>query len=160
MRETESAKLDVANATGAQLIDAVDPENVRPMRRPHEVEADAQARALDKCAPSVGALIDGALALLRARASGAARPIPLPWGDLAEALGGGLWPGLHVLTGGTGTGKTQLALQAALVAATAGTPTLYVGLELGEPDLVARLLALRMAEIDGAQAPKWSDLYL
>jgi replicative DNA helicase len=146
-------KKDVGSATGAELIAAVDPGNVIPMARPHEA-------ALDEHAPAVGALLDEALALMRARASGDARPIPLPWPDLSTALGGGLWPGLHVLTGATGTGKSQWALQVALKAAKQGTPTLYVALELGAVDLVARLLALELAEENVRTAPRWSDLYL
>ncbi len=151
-------KKDVGSATPAELDAAI--ENVIPMARPHEAKAAERAAELDAKAPVVGALLDRALGLMRARASKAARPIPLPWPDLATALGGGLWPGLHVLAGATGTGKSQWALQVALCAAKAGTPTLYVALELGADDLVARLLALELANAEGKHAPKWSDLYL
>jgi replicative DNA helicase len=64
-----------------------------------------------------------------------------------------LWPGLHVLVGNTGSGKSQFALQVAVEAARNGVPVLYVGLELGRVDLVARLLGLLTRR-------KWSRLYL
>jgi len=95
----------------------------------------------------------GALDALRARARGEAKPIPLPWPRLAEALGGGLWPGLHVLCAATGIGKTAAALQIAFSALRAGAPTLYVGLELGAVDITAR--AITIAENNGSQ---WSEL--
>jgi replicative DNA helicase len=69
---------------------------------------------------------------------------------------------LHVFTAGTGRGKTQWALQVALAAAETGTPTLYVGLELGHTDLVARVLGLALCkefDTEKRRAPKWSDLY-
>lgn len=95
----------------------------------------------------------GALARFERRARGDEKPIPLPFPVLAEALGGGLWPGFHVFVAGTGKGKTQLALQTALFAAQQGIPALYVGLELGALDWVARLL--------GAQSrTAWSKLFL
>ena len=94
------------------------------------------------------------------RALGKERPLRLPWPAANAALGGGLWPGLHVLVGNTGSGKSQLALQAALYAANGrnnyngnNVPVLYLGLELGHTDLVARLLGLQAGM-------RWSDLYL
>ena len=105
----------------------------------------------------LGAVLPGAVEQLRRRATGEEKPIPLPnWRNFAETMGGGLWPGLHVLTGGTGTGKSQFALQLALQAAQGGVPTLYVGLELDDLGLVARLLC--MAAGDGAGI-WWSSLY-
>lgn len=114
---------------------------------------------LDKEAPHVGDFLKESLALMKARATGQARPITLPWPDVAEALGGGMWPGLHVFTGATGTGKTQFALQVAWKASGEGVPVLYIGLELGKLDVTARLLALAAGDADG-HTPKWSDLYL
>lgn len=119
----------------------------------------AQLEALNKEAPHIGDFIAKSVALMKARASGDAKPIPLPWTNVAAALGRGLWPGLHVLTGATGQGKTQLALQVAWAAAKAGVPVLYIGLELGELDISARLLALAEGEVTG-KSSQWSDLYL
>ena len=99
-------------------------------------------------------LLPDAVERMTARREGRERPVPLPWTNVAEALGGGLWPGLHVLVGNTGTGKSQWAMQAALHAACEGVPVLYIGLELDEVGLVARLVALC------EDRAKWSDLYL
>lgn len=99
-----------------------------------------------------------ALALARRRTRGEEKPALTPWPDFNEQIGGGFWPGLHMLVGGTGAGKSTLALQVALEAATSstegeeGAAVAYVGLEL-DPSQVA----LRVA---GARAGvPWSDLY-
>lgn len=86
------------------------------------------------------------------RADGTDKPVPLPWPDVARQLGGGLWPGLHILVGGSGVGKTTMALQIALEAAFQGHPTCYVGLELEPRQVRLRLLALH------AGVP-WSAVY-
>lgn len=116
----------------------------------------------EEAAPSsqrVGFLLEPMFARFKARASGEEKPVPVPWPDLAALWGGGLWPGAHVLVGSTGTGKTALQLQLALHAASEGVPVLYIGLELGELDLVARLVALldearplKSAGIEGVHA--------
>ena len=102
---------------------------------------------------SVGDFAEAAMDRMDLRRAGHERPIPLPWPKLAAALGGGLWPGLYTLTGGTGSGKSQMAMQLALHAARNKVPVLYVGLELGERDLVARLVGL-------LQGRRWSQYYL
>ena len=97
---------------------------------------------------------DTAIARMFDRAQGRERPLILPWPEANDALGGGLWPGLHVLVGNTGSGKSQWSLQVALHAAQSrDVPVLYLGLELGQTDLVARLLGLISRQ-------RWSDLYL
>jgi replicative DNA helicase len=98
-------------------------------------------------------MLDEAFGRMLRRANGMERPIGTPWSTVDRALSGGLWPGLHVLVGNTGAGKSQWALQVALHAARAGTPVLYVGLELGRVDLVARLLGLM-------DRRRWSSLWL
>ena len=120
---------------------------------------EARHRALEREAPTVGSFLRSSLALMKARAMGQAKPIDLPWPDVNKALGGGMWPGLHVFTGATGTGKTQFALQTAWKASGAGVPVLYVGLELGALDVTARLLALAAGDA-GGRTPNWSELYL
>jgi predicted ATP-dependent serine protease len=68
----------------------------------------------------------------RRRARGEEKPVPVPWPSVAREIGGGLWPGCHVLVGNTGTGKTQFALQLALHAAEQGVPVRYVGFDLDQ----------------------------
>lgn len=106
---------------------------------------------------------EAATSQMLARAQGREQPLRLPWRVANEALGGGLWPGLHVLVGNTGSGKSQWALQVALNAVLAANtedtsngcnvPVFYLGLELGQTDLIARLLGLMARQ-------RWSDLYL
>jgi replicative DNA helicase len=106
----------------------------------------------------IGAIADRALSVMRLRASGADLPVRTPWASVNEALWGGLYGGLYVLVSGTGVGKTQWALQVAIAEAqaelersragqqyneaVAPRPVVYVGLELGEVDVVARVLGL------------------
>jgi KaiC/GvpD/RAD55 family RecA-like ATPase len=70
------------------------------------------------------------------------QPVPIPWPSIKAPFNGGLWPGVHIIAGGTGAGKTAFALQWALYAAQQGVPALYVGLEMTEADIVARLASL------------------
>lgn len=108
-------------------------------------------------AERLGALLPDAIEQLRRRADGKDKPIALGnWPRLADRLGGGLWPGCHILTGETGSGKSQLALQLALQAAREGIPTRYVALELDSLGLVARLLCMAAGDKAGVW---WSRLY-
>lgn len=116
-------------------------------------KADRTQRLASLAEQRVGAFLDEAMRRMEARASGTERPVPVPWKGVAEALGGGLWPGLFTVVGNTGSGKTQFALQLALEAAKADVPVLYIGLELGPVDLSARLIGL-LAGV------RWSGLYL
>lgn len=122
----------------------------------------ARAEALDKHAPRIGWVAEEAIPSMELRGTGAFKPVSTPWPALNAILGGGLWPGLHVLTGTTGSGKTQLALQIAALAGAAGTPALYVALELQREELVARVLSIALSELSEyrGRAPMWSDLYL
>src|SRR3984885_9507872 len=89
---------------------------------------------------------------VKRRCDGTEKPIPLPWPSLNDHFGGGLWPGLHYVNGGTGIGKTQWGMEAGAHAAKADIPTLYVGLELGELDLALRV----MGTVAGV---KWSHMW-
>jgi replicative DNA helicase len=153
--------LDVG-ATVAALTEQT--EQSDPAALADSLAADCEAMRADRWPDNpvqvgIGDLVDAALDTMRARASGDELPIPLPWPAVAEVLGGGLWPGLHVLVGNTGSGKSQWGLQAAVHAAQQGTPVLYIGLELGNVDLVARCLAL-LAKPPGGKVPVWSKAYL
>jgi KaiC/GvpD/RAD55 family RecA-like ATPase len=113
-----------------------------------------QARAeLEKAAPQVSSYSGRSFERLLRRADGHEVPFAVPWLSLAQRLGGGMWPGLYVLAGGTGDGKTQLVLQLALHGAAHGFPVLYIALELGETDLTARFAGLLTDQM-------WSHLYI
>lgn len=147
-----------AAATLAEVV----PDLARKVREAR-AKVDTLARAVAEQAKRpkrLGELLDGAFARLLARARGDERPVPVPWRELAELLGGGLWPGAHVLVASTGSGKTALQLQLALHAARAGVPVLYLGLELGELEVVARFAALLEEARPGAglEGVKASDL--
>lgn len=91
---------------------------------------------------------------LEKRRDGVIKPIPLPWPNLAKSLNGGLWPRTStILAGGTGTGKTSMAVAIAARAARQGVPTLFLSLELDAVEMGARIFAI------DAGLP-WSDLLL
>jgi replicative DNA helicase len=116
-------------------------------------KAELQAANEAPLPPRIGQSLPGSIERMRRRVRGEEQPVPLPWPRVAEALGGGLWPGLHVLVGNTGTGKSQWSLQIAYEAARQGIPVLYIPLELSSFALDARLLGL-------ATKRKWSPLFL
>ena len=64
--------------------------------------------------------------------------IPTGWKNLDEVLEGGLYEGLYVIPGATGTGKTAFALQMAYQIATQGKDVLYISLEMGEEEIYER----------------------
>jgi replicative DNA helicase len=102
----------------------------------------------------LGSVLDEALERMARRERGDEKPVPLPWSNVAAALGGGLWGGtLVTLVGDTGTGKTQWALQAAVHAAESGVPVCYVTPDSGVDQMVARIVSLKARR-------KWSDLYV
>src|SRR5262249_52597631 len=103
--------------------------------------------------PRLDTLMQSAFERMKRRSEQHERPVPLPWPDVAEALGGGLWPGLYVVVGNTGSGKTQFTLGTAIHAAQNGTPVLYIALEGSAFDLAARTAGLLL---EG----HWSDLWL
>jgi replicative DNA helicase len=98
------------------------------------------------------------------RVRGEELPVTTPWKNLNVAMGHGLWPGLHVLVGSTGTGKSQFAMQLAVEAARTGFPVMYLALELDALGLFARAAALtchhRLADPNGQPLRvSWSDFY-
>lgn len=135
----------------------LDPADVAAAAAKVDAEAKLEAERAERLdalkATRVGAFLDAAFDRMEARAAGRERPIPTPWPSVNTALGGGLWPGLFILVGNTGSGKSQWALQVAVDAARRGTPVLYIGLELGKVDLVARLAGL-------VTGRRWSRLFL
>jgi replicative DNA helicase len=138
------SEIDFSSATDDQISRAF--EQAREMSPTQNEEGSSVP-------PKVEDFLQDVLARMERRSKGLEQPIPLPWSSMAAALGGGLWPGLHILVGNTASGKSQFALQASLHAAQQGVPVAYVGLELGEIDLVPRLLGLLADD-------KWSNLFL
>lgn len=126
--------------------DAFKDGDPQPMPQPGTTEAQVVVPV------HLASILDKALGRIEARRDGREKAIELPWPTVTNALNGGLWPGCYVLVGNTGTGRTQFAVEAALHAARAGVPSLYVALELGEVDLVARLLGLETGT-------PWSKVY-
>jgi replicative DNA helicase len=67
---------------------------------------------------------------------------------------GTLPPGLHVVAGHTGGGKTAFAIGLARAALKAGHPVVYLSLELSRREIVARLVGLEAHELHpGDKAP-------
>ena len=133
------------------------------------VSAEREKRIEALRARKLGTFLPASLTRMRARRDGNEKPIPLPekWTHTAEELRGGLWPGCYVLVGGTGSGKSQWAFEVAHNAAVRhAVPVLYVGLELDEGGVSARLAALGLhhaerSASDGRRIrPSWSGLYL
>jgi len=107
---------------------------------------------VDEWLPPLGDRLKRSVARAVRRAAGIERPVPLPWKELEEHFGGGLWPGLHVLCSGTGAGKTAAVLQISKHAAEQGVPVAYVGLEMDDLQFDLRVV--------GEEAKlRWSDLY-
>lgn len=84
--------------------------------------------------------IEDLFATTYARREGRERPLLTPWPQVDNLLGGGWWPGMYVLVGGTGMGKTQWAVQVSVGAAKVGARVLYLALELSRRDLAARVV--------------------
>ncbi len=64
--------------------------------------------------------------------------IPTGWKSLDKVLDGGLYEGLYVIPGATGTGKTAFALQMAYQIAAQNKDVLYISLEMGEEEIYER----------------------
>lgn len=90
----------------------------------------------------LGALLDelhtDAAAAHEAFSTGRPRGPVTGFGRLDREIGGALEPGLHVLHGSPGTGKTALALQ---IAATCQFPAIYVSAEMAALELLRRITA-------------------
>jgi replicative DNA helicase len=90
-------------------------------------------------------------------------PWPADWSNLERLVPHGLLPGLHILVGATGSGKTQWALQLAVAAACRESgrepvPVLFVALEADADfaDLVARVSDMAG---HGHSVGGWSGIY-
>lgn len=81
------------------------------------------------------------LARIAERKAGRHGAVSTPFRLLNEILGGGFEPGIHVLVGGTGVGKSTLAVSCAIEAASNGHAVGYVSLELELEQITARMMA-------------------
>jgi len=144
----------VRQAGGVPYIVAVpDGLDVNDLARDATDPMEVLFGLVDNAKPALGAFTpfaDTATAL-RASWDREPDPCPCPWPPTMSELANGtdldgLYPGLHVVTGGTGSGKTAWALAFACHAAREGTPVLYVTTEIEDIQLAARLVAL---ETDG-----------
>jgi replicative DNA helicase len=79
-----------------------------------------------------------AVAAREAFTTGAARGPVTGMAHLDGELGGALSPGMHVMHGGPGVGKTAMALQ---IAATCGCPAIYTTCEMGPLEIFRRHIA-------------------
>lgn len=123
----------------------LDPDNcLRDLARMRAQEGRAAqlTRLRERGAMPIADLLASAIKGLEARSTGVEPPIPVPWPTLNQALGGGLRPGIHLITGPPGSGRTQVALEIAMHAAQSYVPTLFVGLSVGPQQLIARALGI------------------
>lgn len=142
-----------ATHTHKQLADILERCEFPQLKTPEEGPLPQEAPPTEEPAfVSFASLLPVSLWRLERRATGEEIPIPLPFRHLEPSFGGGLWAGAHYIVGTTGSGKTQIALEMAKSAAMKGYPVLYIALELGELDLVSRLIT---------PAPyRWSETFL
>jgi hypothetical protein len=124
---------------------------------PPPPEVTSREPALDDdLAPSLGAKVEGVLAHLRRRRHGNEKPIETPWRDLNVQLGGGWWPGVHVLISGTGAGKSQLVIEASTDAAAEGRAAVgYAALELDDVGMLSRVASRLVSKV---RPPSWSAI--
>jgi replicative DNA helicase len=148
--ESYQAMLQGDISTAAKLAAAAFEAAARTENSNDPIKLRADTLFKNTFGESGNALLDR----LKDRCEGREKPVKTPWTALDDAMGGGLWPGLHFLVGSTGSGKTQFAMQIALKAARDGVPVLYIALELGELDLLARA-----AEILHPNRDKWSEYF-
>lgn len=100
-----------------------------------------------------------------ARVRGDEKPVATPWESVNARMGGGLWPGMHVLVGGTGSGKSQWAMQTVMhAAAVHGVPSLVLSLELDALGVFARGAAIATGQAveggnDTVHRVAWSSFY-
>ncbi len=141
-------------------------DNDAPLVAPDEPSTGVQRKVLniatrepvdgadepDSGLKTLGSTLLPALKRAKLRKEGTEKPVPLPFPEYADALGGGYWPGVHAVIAGTGAGKSTFMFQIAMHAAEKGVPVLYIGLELGEFQVALRAMG------DKAKV-RWSSLF-
>ena len=134
---------------------ATPPDDATPDDGHHEAGG---AGPLAQVSPlALAARRESVLAHLRRRRDKVDRAIETPWPDLNDQLGGGWWPGVHVLIAGTGAGKSQLVIEAGTDAAAEDRAAVgYVALELDDVGMLSRI-ASRLAARD-SKPLSWSAI--
>ena len=89
----------------------------------------------------VSELTEGVREAVRRRMTGEEKPITTPFGTLNEYMAGGYRPGVHLLMGATGVGKTVMVVQVALHAAQSGHTVAFAPIEMGAGNTTIRLAA-------------------
>lgn len=80
---------------------------------------------------------------------------PMPWPELAKRIP--TYPGqMTAITGPSGGGKTQFAIQIGCACVGTGTPVLWLPLELDEPEINLRIVANRSATHTQRVREEWS----
>ena len=149
MSERDANELSIAGELPSEPEEGCEPMEIEPAP---EGETEYER---------IGDFLGDALERMRRRADNEEQPATTPWAELDDKLSGGLWPGLVVLVGNSGAGKSQLALQLALHVAREKAPALYVGLELDKLGIAARLSAMnyRLHNPKARPVLQWSELY-
>lgn len=87
----------------------------------------------------------------------APQPVPTGIEPIDLLTNGGLRPGLHLVAGTPGAGKTSFTLFMGAVMAAMGRRVLYVSLEMSRGQCYARLASLASTEIEGVREFCWSE---
>lgn len=143
---TRSALEAIANAIddASKMIGegkAIDVETVLATAEGTVREKHPEAFDTGPVGTPIGEATKRTLARIADRKAGRFGAVATPFATLNGILGGGFEPGIHVLVGGTGAGKSTLAVQCALHAARAGHAVGYVSLELELEQITARMMA-------------------
>jgi replicative DNA helicase len=114
-------------------------------------KAKSKSRPPIELTRTLASIAKDALDQTQRRREGGEVPVMSPWPTLDACVGGGLWPGLHMIVAGSGAGKSQLSLQLTLHAARAGVPVALIELEL-DPNQVALRVLSEMADVSWSRA--------
>lgn len=83
-------------------------------------------------------------------------PTPTGFETLDRITGGGLRPGIHVLTAPPGVGKTSLAVQLMACQIMADIPAAYISIELGAAEIALRLASCVTGKFRWGDSQMWA----
>lgn len=139
-RRSVLSSVEMAHASLGDAIASGDLARIREDTSILTTALSTNRPSIDPPLPHVKDALIHAIERSKRRQNGEESAIPTPWPDINYALGDGFWPGLHMLVGGTGIGKTQWLVQVMTKAAVEGTPCIYVGLELSAEEMACRFM--------------------